>query len=115
MRCVSGGQILGAKNSGPRQKHPRAGTSLRAAYDLFHANKGRPVEFQIGDFGTNRTTIVMLTDFYGMDIRCLRNGNSRVGRRSRWVFAGEWFGRIYVDYIADHVVNSPASSPEEAA
>lgn len=101
MRCATVGQILGRRGGGSTQRAPRAGSGLRKVYDLFQANKGMPVAFQIGDYGTGPNTISMLTDFYGLDIRRLHNGSSRVGRRSQWILAGEWFGRVYVDYVAE--------------
>jgi len=111
MRCQTVSRAKGKVN-GVLQPMPREGSRLRKVYDLFQANKGRPVEFQIGMFGPDPNAINKLMDFYGLDIRRIRSGSSRVGRVSTWVLAGEWFGRVYVDYVADHVA---ASSTEEAA
>ena len=103
MRCATAAQILGKPGSANARIAPQLGTRTREVYDLFQANRGRPVEFQTNDSATDKTIIVRLIDFYGLDIRCLRNGSRRVGRRSLWLLAGEWFGRVYVDYVAQHI------------
>jgi hypothetical protein len=83
----------------PVQAAPREGTYLREVYDLFMANKGIAIEFTTQ---RNRRVIEVLTDFYGLDIRCLRRGH-RHCRKSQWVLAGEWFGRSYQDCIAERL------------
>jgi hypothetical protein len=102
MRCMSAAQVK-RKNAAlnPRQT-PREGTQLRKVYDLFYTNKGNPVEFQFHTF-KDSCIIEKLVSFYGLDIRRIKNGNSRVGRSSQWVLAGEWFGKVYIDYIAERL------------
>jgi hypothetical protein len=73
---------------------PKEGTKLRARYDLFMANKGVPIDRPLSG-KRNPRLIHDLRDYYGLDIRCL-------GYR-RWVLAGEWFGPVYIDYIADKI------------
>lgn len=90
MRHATASQLVGHRRA-PVNEAPREGTKLREAYDLFVANKGKPVSFKRR---TNRL-IDDLIDYYGLDIRCIRNG--------QWVLAGEWFGRSYQDYIAEHL------------
>lgn len=67
-------------------------------FDLLMANKGVPISVRLSLFEGQRCTgavIRDLQDYYGLDIRKIRNGE--------WVLAGEWIGRTYVDYIADHL------------
>jgi len=85
---------------------PREGTAIREIYDLFQANKGVPIEFTIP---RNRRVVDSLIDFYGLDIRCLHRGRRHCGK-SRWVLAGEWFGSVYVDYVAAHVCSSKVAA-----
>lgn len=107
MRCMSaarakslakGKKIRGA----PLQACPREGTKLRARWDFLQANRGLPVPMTGGHVEISND-VRAFNDFYGLDVR-------RVGRRNRlsnepeiWVLAGEWFGRIYVDYIAERL------------
>lgn len=95
MKPASASQIKGTKRRGPPPRSlPREGTRLRALYDLFMANKGavinRPltIEFDLGGIA-----IEQLRNFYGLDIRCVGYG--------QWLLAGEWFGRVYIDYVAE--------------
>lgn len=73
---------------------PRDGTKVRALYDLLMLNKGLPVDLPL-TLLYNSGSIEHLRNFYGMDIRKLGYG--------RWVFAGEWFGPTYLDYVADRI------------
>lgn len=113
MRCQTVSRAKG-KAHGVLQQKPREGTRLRQVYDLFQANKGTPIEFHVRMFGPDPNIVNKLMDFYGLDIRRIRSGSSRVGRVSTWVLAGEWFGRVYVDYVADHVARSPSPDLKEA-
>jgi hypothetical protein len=74
-----------------RQEMPRAGTYIRTLYDIFQYNKGKLVLATFGGKGTR--AIGNLVDFYGMDIRSM-------GHR-KWLFAGEWKGKEYVDYVLE--------------
>lgn len=101
MRCATVAQCKRSKgHSAMLQIAPREGTRLRAIYDLFQSNKGKPVEYHST---VDKAAIPKLIDFYGLDIRCLQNGSSRTGRKSQWVLAGEWFGKVYIDYIAEQI------------
>jgi|SRR5882724_8899568 len=99
-RCTSVSHFLRAKRGAPTQDIPREGTHLREVYDLFQSSKGVPIEWSPGNRGKY---IMDLTDFYGLDIRRLQSGNSRSGRKSQYVLAGEWIGRVYIDYIAERL------------
>lgn len=94
MREQSAAQVKG--RGAHRQDVPREGTRIRRMYDLLMANKGQGVEVNLTSFenkpSRSGVAINYLRDFYGLDIRRLRNGH--------WVLAGEWFGKVYVDYIA---------------
>lgn len=99
MRCPTASQIKGVRCA-PVQPLPREGTRTRQVYDLLQANKGRPVD--VGMRGPKlSSTIRNLEDFYGLDIRWLQNGSSRTGRQTLYMLAGEWFGRVYIDYVAE--------------
>ncbi len=66
---------------------PREGSKIRAVYDLFQANKGRVIFINFNGVHPDQ-----LTDYYGLDIRNMGYG--------KWVLAGEWFGKVYLDYIS---------------
>lgn len=40
---------------------------------------------------------------YGLDVRCRHVGipGIRGGSTSEWLLAGEWVGRVYLDYVVD--------------
>lgn len=82
------------RNSLIRSKEPKKGTRIRKIYDLFISNKGTVIKFTHPAKGHNRI-IQDLTDYYGLDIRKISRGE--------WVLAGEWFGKVYVDYIAERI------------
>jgi hypothetical protein len=89
MRTVS---AASAKSSRHHSTHKvlASGSKLRAVYDLFRSNAGRPIDFKIQYYPVS--SLYQLIDIYGLDIRRIRNG--------RWMLAGEWFGRLYVDHTA---------------
>lgn len=70
-----------------KAKLPREGSYLRKCYDLFLNNRGVPIRFVEQSKVTHQ-----LQNCYGLDVRCIEPG--------KWVLAGEWFGRNYIDYIA---------------
>lgn len=88
MRHATASQLTGHRRA-PVQSLPREGTKLREVYDLFQANKGVAISFK------RDHAVYFLVDFYGLDIRCVRQG--------QWVLAGEWFGKVYQDYIAERI------------
>ncbi len=74
----------------PHNLKPREGTKVRAAFDLFCANKGKVV-----DWCTTKNSCVIITqlqDTYGLDIRRIK--------KSKYCLVGEWFGNTYIDYVA---------------
>jgi hypothetical protein len=84
----------GRKSHAPRNAIPSEGSKLRAIYDRFQASKGRVIDYSSPN---NDRLLADLTDYYGLDIR-------RVAR-CKWVLAGEWFGRAYLDYLAEHLAS----------
>lgn len=91
------------KGSARLQVHPRPrdGTKLRKLYDLFAASKGKAIPFKCAGY---QRQVADLVDYYGLDIRRVRNGT--------WILAGEWFGRVYVDYIADRLAKHDCEAAE---
>lgn len=104
MRCET---LTHAKRGkwGALQPLPKEGSRIRWIYDRLMENKGQPIPLKLNASGDSRR-MQSLQDFYGLDIRRLQSGNSRTGRSSLYVAAGEWFGRVYVDYIAEHLSHS---------
>lgn len=102
MKCMSAARI---KNSKIGRKNIRAlpadGSHIRKLYDTLQNNKGVPVVFN----SDSRFHMYCryLSDFYGMDIRQIQRGDKRVGRPSKFMLVGEWFGRVYVDYVSDRI------------
>lgn len=103
MRTYSVHQIkcrLKGRKTKPLQAKPREGSVTRQLFDRFTQAPGRIIEFQ----STTRTEDVLLRTLritYGLDIRVVRQGSTKVHRKSTWILAGEWFGSIYIDYIAE--------------
>lgn len=93
MHCMTAAKIKGVRGGGPLQDKPREGTPLRETYDLFQANRGIPISYTRDRHRSMQ--IPQLQDFYGLDIRNVGYG--------RWLLAGEWFGRVYVDYVAERL------------
>jgi hypothetical protein len=83
----------GRKSHATRNAIPSEGSKLRALYDLFYAHKGQVIDFS----RANDRPLLDLIDYYGLDIRRISRG--------RWVLAGEWFGRAYLDYLAEHLAS----------
>lgn len=79
------------------QRIPREGTALRATWDLFQANKGKPVCIRL-----RPSVLRQLEDFYGLDIRHIYHGGGPV----HYMLVGEWFGRVYIDYLAEELSNA---------
>src|ERR1051325_3444783 len=84
------------KSTNKKRSEPRTGTKIRELYDLFQSNRGVPIDYCTTDNrGAVHTRMEVLMDSYGLDIRRIRNG--------KWVLAGEWFGKAYIDYIQDRI------------
>jgi len=101
MRTETAAQAKGIRRVTHSHDIPREGTRLRRLYDLFVSNKGVPIEAPLSFFeggnGGGRL-FADLIDFYGLDIRKIHNG--------KWVLAGEWLGRRYIDYIAQRIAEA---------
>lgn len=93
----------GLKLFAKRQK-PEEGSSRREIYDRLMANAGKTVcLFEEKDEHEKRMILSSLGHLeveYGLDIRLVQHG-WKDKRPTLHVLAGEWFGKIYVDYIAD--------------
>jgi hypothetical protein len=87
----------------PLRERPKEGSVLRQTFDLLQANKGRTVEIVSNKSFPIGIQIIQLENFYGLDVRLVRQGHKGVGRLSTYVLAGEWFGRVYIDYIAERI------------
>src|SRR5690348_6959141 len=90
--CETAASIKGIRR-GPLQDKPRKGTKIRALYDRLQASKGLPITFS-----ATRGRYMMidqLRDAYGLDLRNVGYG--------QWMLAGEWFGKVYVDYVAERM------------
>lgn len=104
MRCATASEFKKkGRRTAPLQIAPRVGSRLRETYDLLMANKGVPVEIQYRFLGPDMRYLI---DFYGLDIRLVKPGHVRSHRLSTYILAGEWFGRVYVDYIAARLTPS---------
>jgi len=91
MRAASADSI---KRNKQLKNYPKEGSNLSRIYNLFNDHKGELVEFTV--YKTHdREAVNQLIDYYGLDIRNVS--------RKKWVLAGEWFGKIYIDYIADKI------------
>lgn len=84
---------------------PVAGSRVRALFDLLFAAKGRVVARRevmalYAYLPTYRQACNMhfdierLVDTYGLDVR-------KMGHGGGLILAGEWFGKVYVDYIVE--------------
>lgn len=93
MKQQSAAAIKGWKKHILQQQIPRRGTEIRRTYDLFCANKGKVVRFTRNP--TNPNIVNQLRDVYGLDIIRLQN--------RKWCLVGEWFGKVYIDYVAEKV------------
>lgn len=94
------------RSTGAWRLEPKPGTKLRALYDLFQSNKGKPIDVvDLTKVVGNQTgpMIANLKDYYGMDIRSTGDGRTRLVKRNlsraAQTFVGEWVGKIYIDYM----------------
>lgn len=90
-RCMSVGQL---KVRGHHHlEEPTPGSKIREVYDFFMSNKGRVVNYT--HIVNHRNMMERLVDDYGLDIRCVKRG--------QWLLAGEWVGRVYIDYVVERM------------
>lgn len=75
---------------------PRPGTILRELWDLLHVYRAESVEISSKRF--NGGNLMLLRDFYGLDIRKVTKG-----RPPKYMLVGEWIGSRYVDYVAERI------------
>ena len=101
MRAVTVSEMKGVKAAVKlHHSRPTPGTRAGDIYDRLMSSKGIPIEIGSQEF---MTIMVALTDYYGLDIRHVQRANKRLGLKSKYVLAGEWFGRVYIDYIAERI------------
>src|SRR3954465_4784253 len=76
---------------------PKEGTKTRKVYDLLMGHRGRWVTISSSSFGTTASSISRISErlinSYGLDIRKNYGG--------KWLLAGEWFGKVYIDYVVE--------------
>lgn len=101
MRTESATSFKEKKTGATKQKVPREGTQLRELWNIFQMHKGEVVILPITVIYPKRC-IIDLVDYYGLDIRNFGQtyGKGRGCKASKWILAGEWFGKEYIDYIA---------------
>lgn len=109
MRCASVAsmkRLLKNKKRKPLRGTPHTSSKIGQLYDKFKANKAEPI--QITNFKPNilKATLNQLIDFYGLDIRQTQRCNKRLGLTAEYTLVGEWFGKVYVDYIAEKMEKS---------
>lgn len=96
-RCST--KALATRGQDPhlRQSRPRSGTELGDFYDFLMRHRGRPVVVRWQRFFAKATrkgrAMEDLRDYWGLDLRRLGDG--------ALLLAGEWHGRVYVDYVAE--------------
>jgi hypothetical protein len=95
MKCQSAADAKHYNHGRLKTDLPNEGTRVREVYDLFQNNKGSILNTTLNELGCDYTTISQLVDFYGLDIR-------RLGHR-KWCLVGEWFGKTYIDYLAESI------------
>lgn len=91
MRVRSAGAVKQLPQSSALQSAPKAGTRLRAVYDLLQSNRGRDIAVSLGGMAC------ALEDYYGLDLR--RNHGGTV------TLVGEYVGEFYHDYVNDRIVH----------
>lgn len=96
----------------PPSKCPREGSSLRRLYDTLMFTKGRPCYLLNAQFGAGPNflgnAIEQLRNFYGLDIRVTPSGH----HTRQYLLAGDWFGRVYVDYVVDRIDRGEGTASE---
>ncbi len=103
MKQASVASMKGRNKGRLLQQLPRVGTETRRIYDLLYANKGTPVRVCFSNYKCKKAkeksvwwaTLESLRNFYGLDI--IKTN------RDEWCLIGEWFGKIYIDYVAEKV------------
>ena len=111
MRCESAASLKSKKRHDWLQKIPRQGSTVRRVYDRLMASKGEFIDLFDVLPNPRSKAIYQLQDFYGLDIRSQRVPGDRAGRcgkglyHKKYAVVGEWFGRVYVDYIVERMVN----------
>jgi hypothetical protein len=93
---LSIGEIKDPKRTARSRDTPKEGTNIRRVYDLLMENRGRWVIVTPQStgllVGSLCTIFNRLNDSYGLDIR---------RGYGKWLLAGEWFGKVYIDYVVE--------------
>lgn len=89
----------------PHGDHPAEGSYLHKLFQLLHDHKGRPVRVYwkqwFLDSRQYAGALTSLEDIYGLDIRDVP------GKKGWKILAGEWFGKVYIDYVAETITAGP--------
>ncbi len=105
MRCMSISRIKGTirgKKYKPLSNKPHWGTKTRRIFDCLQAHKAETVSLEPYNNKADVKIIVnRLMDFYGLDIR--KTGDCH---HAEYMLVGEWFGKVYVDYVAEKMEKS---------
>jgi hypothetical protein len=93
---LSIGEIKDPKRTARSRDIPKEGTNIRRVYDLLMENRGRWVIMTSQSVGVPwkglSSICERLNDSYGLDIR---------KGYGKWLLAGEWFGKVYIDYVVE--------------
>jgi hypothetical protein len=98
-----------------RNRIPRGGSQLREVFDYLQANRGVWVPTILSRAANNSSAYEQLRNFYGLDIRIKRvpvfeNGTQGWKKVDFFVLlAGEWDGRVYLDYVANPELRSTSN------
>jgi len=107
----SAATMKGRRNYAFAQQKPRENTITRSVYDRLMENRGR--EVSLTDLTTSTTNpneiVAHLQITYDLDIRARiiykgrgkGRGRGREKDCGRYCLVGEWFGKHYVDYLAE--------------
>jgi hypothetical protein len=104
MRTVS---AANAKGRAAQTQIPREGSVLRVLWDVLHEHAGVFVDLRSElklrglPIKSLQSVHSNLSDIYGLDIRVKHRGSrDHPGRDSSlYCLVGEWFGRVYIDYL----------------
>lgn len=106
MRCASAYYLKspkitlrGTKRKLPRPE-PRPETKLGKLYRDLQDNKGKPLPLD-GPRTLNEYRLNQLRDFYGLDIRLTKGVRKGGNRIPEYTLVGEWFGKVYIDYMSE--------------
>lgn len=89
LRVPEGSRLRNRRGTN-KKNEPAPGTKLRETWDLFQANRGKPIQISFSARGHNRRQLDDLRDYYFLDIISPQRGY--------WMLAGRWIGDDYESY-----------------